>query len=142
MITDLSLTLLLQNCSAKHSAEVRKEGLTDFCISGNFSRRRRMRRSCRRGGRGGISGKVTWMPSVKTVVFLPNAAQSDKPSIPPQNNCSLGLGSPPRSSSWALHYHSHPLRLHINKYDCLRTSERRRVTSGSRHHLHVKCSVF
>lgn len=39
VITDLSLTFL-QNCSAKHSGEGREEGLTDFCISGNVSRRR------------------------------------------------------------------------------------------------------
>lgn len=44
--------------------------------------------------------KGQWVAITKTVVFLPNAAQCDTPSIPSQNNCSLrDEVSPPPAES-------------------------------------------
>lgn len=54
----------------------------------------------------GISGKVSWLPLLKSIMFLPNTAQYDTPSIPSQNNCSLGDESRPQVFfAQAFHYH-------------------------------------
>lgn len=66
----------------------------------------------------GISGKVSGLPLLK-LLFLPNTAQCDTPSIPSQNNCSLrDEVSPPKVFfTQALYYQSHRRKTDINRYN-------------------------
>lgn len=61
----------------------------------------------------GISGKVSWLPLLKSIMFLPNTAQYDTPSIPSQNNCSLSDESHPQVF-FAQAFHYHWLKTDIN----------------------------
>lgn len=103
-------------------------------------------------GQRGISWKVSWLPLLKIVVFLPNTAQCDTRSIPSQNNCSL-RDEPPHNHhpptplpqvffTQALHYQSHRLKTTINTYNWRLMSKSRCVTSGSQDRPHVKWSVL